>query len=65
MEACPDDPGLEERPLGVSVFHLLPELLDDCCLEVAVEEDIQDDLRTEEDSRVSSSVPVQLHLDQG
>ena len=40
MEACQDDPDLEERPLGVFVFHLLPSLLDDCCLEVVVVEDI-------------------------
>ena len=64
MEACQDDPDLEERPLGVFVFHLLPSLLDDCCLEVAVVEDILDDPRMEEDSLVSSNVPEQPHLDQ-
>ena len=64
MEACQDDPDLEERPLGVFVFHLLPSLLDDCCLEVAAAEDIQDDLRMEEDSLASSSVPEQPRLDQ-
>ena len=65
MEAYLDDPDLEERPLGVFVFHLLPSLLDDCCLEVVVVEDILDDPRMEEDSLVSSNVPGQPHLDQG
>ena len=64
MEACQDDPGQEERPLEVFVFHLLPSHLDDCCLEVAAVEDIQDDLRMEEDNLASSSVPEQPRLDQ-
>ena len=64
MEACLDDPGLVARPRVIFVFHPLPELQDDCCLEVVVVEDILDDLRMEEDILSSSSVPEQPHWDQ-